>query len=908
MLTISKPLSAGQAQSYHKKEFTSQEQSYWSQGNAVQGEWQGCLAAKYGLTGAVGEEEFARLSQGQHPHTGEQLVRHRQAHEYKDTYGKSVTSMEHRAGWDATFSAPKSVSLTALVGGDHRIREAHRESVRIALEELERYTLARIGGNHPAESTGKFIVAKFEHDTARPVNGYAAPQLHTHAVIFNVTERENGETRAVQERGLFQSQQFATAIYQSELMYRLRQLGYEIERGRSGAPEIKGYSQEYLDASSPRSQQIREHLDKIGHNSKEAAEIAAHSTRDQKEILSPREVLDAHRRLAAEFGNQPDAVVHAARERAHYMQASIKPPRSAQEAVTFARDKNFEREAVVDERLLVRDALRRGMGELRYPEVHANLETRHKAGEFVGIERGAHQTGRLFTTAKTIAAEQEIVRRMREGQNQIQPLLSRRSAITVTEVHSQLNLGQKTVIEDAISSRDRIQGIQGVAGAGKTTALAVIRSAAEAQGYSVEGFAPTSRAAKQLQEAGISSATLQSFLLRSTEMNPHERRFYFVDESSLASTNQMRDFLRRLGPEDRVLFVGDTRQHQGVEAGRPFQQLQEAGMRTAKLEQIVRQRDPTLKFEVEMLAKGKTREAIDSLKMRGKIREIVEPGERIRAIAQNYTSNPERTIVVSPDNKSRQELNAAIRLELKANGWLGADDYKFRILLPRQDMTGAERAWARRYELQDVVRFSRGSKSFGIEPGTYAKVVGVNAAENLLSVQTGDGIQVTYDPKRLSGVTVYQSVERPFATGDRIQFTAPNKQLGLANREFGVVDRIGTDVNISVCLEDGRKIELNTTAHLHFDHGYAVTSHSAQGLTADRVLINADTGINPELLSSRFAYVAVSRARLDAEIFTNDTADLGKKLSTEIGKSSAVEFSQPSGIVAERHFGIDQSI
>jgi conjugative relaxase-like TrwC/TraI family protein len=138
------------------------------------------------------------------------------------------------------------------------VREAHREAVRTALENLEHYTLARIGGNHPAEPTGKFVTAKFEHDTARPVDGYAAPQLHTHTVVFNMTQREDGQYRALQPQSLFASQQFATAIYQSELTYRLRQLGYEITVGRSGAPEIKGYTQEYLDASSPRSQQIRE--------------------------------------------------------------------------------------------------------------------------------------------------------------------------------------------------------------------------------------------------------------------------------------------------------------------------------------------------------------------------------------------------------------------------------------------------------------------------------------------------------------------------------------------------------------------------------------------------------------------------------------------------------------------------
>ena len=119
---------------------------------------------------------------------------------------------------------------------------AHREAVTAALTELERYTQASIGGNHPAETTGKFVAAKFEHDTARPVDGYAAPQLHTHAVIFNITERPDGSARALQPRSLFESQQFATAVYQSELMFRLRNLGYEIETGRSGAPEINGYT------------------------------------------------------------------------------------------------------------------------------------------------------------------------------------------------------------------------------------------------------------------------------------------------------------------------------------------------------------------------------------------------------------------------------------------------------------------------------------------------------------------------------------------------------------------------------------------------------------------------------------------------------------------------------------------
>jgi conjugative relaxase-like TrwC/TraI family protein len=194
MLTISKPLSAGQAQTYHTKEFTAKEQNYWSQKGEIHSEWQGHLTGRFGLAGAVSAAYFARLSQGQHPETGEQLVRQRASYEYEGADGKAIKTMEHRAGWDATFSAPKSVSLTALVGGDHRVGDAHRESVHVALEQLEHYTQARIGGNHAPETTAKFIVAKFEHDTARPVDGYVAPQLHTHAVIFNMTERETVST------------------------------------------------------------------------------------------------------------------------------------------------------------------------------------------------------------------------------------------------------------------------------------------------------------------------------------------------------------------------------------------------------------------------------------------------------------------------------------------------------------------------------------------------------------------------------------------------------------------------------------------------------------------------------------------------------------------------------------------
>jgi conjugative relaxase-like TrwC/TraI family protein len=892
MLTISKPLSAGQAQTYHQKEFTAREQNYWSQRGVIVGEWQGQLASQFGLSGEVSAEDFARLSQGQHPQTGEQLVRQRASYEYQDADGKIIKTMEHRAGWDATFSAPKSVSLTALVGGDDRVREAHRESVRVALEQLEHYTQARIGGNHLPETSGKFIAAKFEHDTARPVDGYVAPQLHTHAVIFNLTERDGGQPRAIQPQSLFQSQQFTTAVYQSELMYRLRQLGYEITAGRSGAPEIKGYTQEYLDASSPRSQQIREYLERTGRSGKEAAEIAAHSTRDRKELHSPHEVMAAHRKLAADFGHQADAVVRSARERSQQQTQAVPTVQRVRESLTFARDKNFEREAVIDERVLVRDALRRGMGDVTYPQVRANLGARLASGEFQTVER-TNMPGRQFTTAKTIEAEYEIVRRIREGKNQLPPVMARAQAIQVADQHAHLNRAQKSVVEDVLSSPDRIHGIQGVAGAGKTTTLAVLRGAAEASHYEVAGFAPTSRAARQLNEAGIEGGTLQGFLARSTKPEMQEQKhFYFVDESSLTSTNQMREFLAHIGPNDRVLLIGDIRQHQGVEAGRPFEQLQEAGMRTAKLDEIVRQKDPGLKSAVELLATGQVSAALDLLQQQGRIKEIPNAEERIRAIAKSYVGSPEKTLIVSPDNASRRELNVAVRQELKGNGAIAPEDHSIRVLIQRQDMTGAERAWASHYEINDMVRYARGSKGAGIEAGSYGTVIAIHSSTNLLTVEKASGELATYDPRRLTGVSVYREVAHEFSVGDRIQFTAPDKSLGLANRDLAVIEAIHPDGRLATRLDNNRQIKFNPTEHRHFDHGYAVTSHSSQGLTAERVLIHADTGIHPDLLNSRFGYVSISRASHEAILFTNDVCRLGLRLDVEVSKSSAVELSQ----------------
>jgi conjugative relaxase-like TrwC/TraI family protein len=898
MLTISKSLSASQAQTYHKQDFASETQSYYSRGNAVEGEWQGRLAERFGLSGAVTPLEFRRLSEGLHPATEQPMVRSRAAFEYKNADGETVKSVEHRAGWDATFSAPKSVSLTALVGGDERVREAHSAAVTVALNELERYTQARIGGNHPAETTGKFIAAKFEHDTARPVAGYAAPQLHTHAVIFNVTERADGSTRALQERPFFESKQFATAVYQSELMYRLRGLGYEIERGKSGAPEIKGYTQEYLDASSLRSRQIKEELEKTGHSGPRAAQIAAHSTRDKKQTLSPAEVLAAHREAAAEFGNQPQRVVTEARERAQNRQHNPDKTLRAQEAVTYARDSIFEREAVADERTIFRDALRRGMGETTYKEIRSEFEVRRETGDFRIIETPKYASGHRFTTPATIAAERANVEFMLQGRNAVDPILSAEQAQEQARTREFLNDSQSQVIEEVLNSTDRVHGLQGRAGTGKTTVLQSIREGAEKSGYVVEGFAPTSRAAAQLREAGIDASTLQSFLARGENrpgVKQELRHLYMLDESSLASTKQVRAFLEKLEPQDRVLVIGDTSQHQAVDAGRPFEQMQQAGMRTSQLDRIMRQKDPELRRAVELLAANDTEKGVALLAEQGRVTEIAAAGERIAAIARDYAALPENTLIVSPDNRSRRQINEAVRAELRQKGTLGTDAHDVRVLDHRSDMTGADRTWAARYNAGDVLHYNTGSNTLGIERNSFARVQDVDARANLLTVELENGSSVTYDPRRLRGVNIFTESTREFSTGDRIQFTEPNKTLGVATRDLGTITAIDNgQMTVRLDGKQPREIAFDTSQFRSLDHGYAVTSHSSQGLTAGRVLANIDTESSRMLINTRLAYVAVSRASDDVRIYTNDAETLGKRLAADISKTSAIDFREPS--------------
>jgi ATP-dependent exoDNAse (exonuclease V) alpha subunit len=385
---------------------------------------------------------------------------------------------------------------------------------------------------------------------------------------------------------------------------------------------------------------------------------------------------------------------------------------------------------------------------------------------------------------------------------------------------------------------------------------------------------------------------LQRELIRGEAPNEGQKRLFVIDESSLASTKQMNEFFHRLQPPDRVLLVGDTRQHEAVESGRPYKQLQEAGMETARLGEILRQKDPALKDAVEQFARGDVHGGIARLEQQGRVHEIVNPQERFNSIAREYSRNPDGTLVISPDNESRRELNSLIHRELQNRGDVSKDEHKLRVLESRQEMTGADRQWAGQYEPGDVLRYSRGSKTEGIKPGEYARVIGVDAKENRLTVEGEAGTLQTYDPRRLSGVSVHREAEREFSQGDRVQFTAPSRELHVANRDLGTVEHVNSNGDLRILMDSGKEVRFNVREHPHLDYGYAVTSHSSQGQTAERVLIHVDTEKSELLVNNRFAYVSVSRAQHDAHIYTNDGSKLSRSLSRESSQRTATEVEQ----------------
>jgi conjugative relaxase-like TrwC/TraI family protein len=802
---------------------------------------------------------------------------------------------DRRAGWDATFNAPKSVSIQGLVGGDEGLIEAHRKAVSRALGELEHYALSRRRGGSEWVVTSNVVAALFDHVAARPTSsvedGYGPdPHLHTHVVIANMTRRPDGEWRGLDPVEIYRSQNFVTAIYRSELAREVQQLGYRVKvAGQDGRWELDGYTREQVMAFSRRRRDIEQALAREGLAGAEAAQNLAHRTRLSKDHRDEGSLREEWRSRAQEYGIDVEHHLSQSRERGPIQ---FRYPEKAEEAMRQSIDENSEREAVIDRRALEAKALQHAMGQADLHWIRAESERFQQngrlivAGDSVSLPRGA------YATPEMIALERGNIELMRAGQGRVAAIGS--SNEIRRWASRNLLPDQYAVAELTLTSSDWITSIEGRAGAAKTTTVGAIRESAEDQGYTVYGFAPTTRAVKSLSEAGISASTVAS-LLESQLAHDASSEIWIIDESSLLPTRQVNRLLHRARERnvERIVFVGDQRQHHAIEAGRPIYQMQQAGMPAARLDTIRRQLDPELREAVMHAAKGEVAESLTILERRGDIREVRDIEQRRRQIAREYLAaheSGEQVLVVSPANDKRRELNRTIRAELIARGHVDPLGQEHAILVGR-NLSGAQRAIVYHYEEGDLLRFTRGSKQFAIPKGGYGRVEAVDRDANVLTINTGSGRRIEYNPVRLFGVEVFREEHRILARGDRIQFRAPDRALGVANGEFATIESIDS-LRAVVWLDSGRQLSAASARLRHIDHGYASTSHSAQGATVDQVIVDINTQLSPELVNRKQFYVSISRARSGIAIFTDDRPQLGHAVNRSREKSLALDHQE----------------
>ena len=897
--------------------------------------WAGKGAAALHLAGSVDPETFQGILEGQVPN-GPRLGR-----------PEKDGTITHRPGRDVTFSAPKSVSLAALVGGDPRITVAHDRAVMRALDWIERNAIetrmkdpetgrmVRAGGQ-------KMVSATFRHDTSRNLD----PQLHTHAVIANMVQGADDRWRTMANERLYASKMLIGSLYRSELAHELGNLGYAIKKTHAdGRFEIAGVPRAAVEAFSTRRAEIEAAMAgcEPGYPaaSQRLAERAALMTRSYKREVDKEALRESWRRQAVKLGLTAEKMNALVLERPvretqgaarGHVAGETKIDRTAADglladtedenrvrqgprenerafvATEWAMAHLSEREAVFPRTDLLAAALAWQPGAVTIEAAERAVVTLEEQGR---LHRApALGNGDGMTTDRALADERETISLMRAGSDRGQIVM--RSWMAQARLHNgPLTAGQRHAVKLILSSKDRVVGVQGYAGTGKTTMLNRARVLAAKRSYRMMGLAPSASAVRTLSsEAGIESETLQRFLARNAGViegrlttkgerkmrAAYRKTVLVVDEGSLASTVQARDLLRITNALriPRVVLVGDEKQLDAVDAGRPFAQLQRAGMKTAVMDEILRQRDPDLKAAVEASLAGDVRKAFEKL---GPNVAEVKADNIAGAVAARWlklsSETRESTGVMAPSHALRRAINEHIRDRLARDGVIHGPRFEG-VRLVSYGYTSAERSLATSYVPGDVVAFHRPYKRLGVEKGDERRVAAVDREGRTVMLEGRDGETVPWQPGRLAGCVggaeVYRAEGVELRAGDRIRWTRNDRDLGLVNsREAEVVGVQGEQ--ISFRLEGGRVLELTRSDRQlrHLDHAWASTVHAFQGRTVDNVIAAMEAN-HPHLTTQKSFYVEISRARDWAELVTDDAARLREQLEAATGERlSALE-------------------
>ena len=860
-------LKSAQAASYFEKD------DYYSHEDGPNhSRWVGKGAEQLALVGGVEQETFQKVLTG-HSASGQPL------------FNRKIDPAKRRAATDFTFSAPKSVSVAALVQGDQRVVEAHRMAVDRTLQVLEsRFAQTRVTTDTGRRTvkTGNLIAAVFPHGTSRE----AEPQLHSHCVVMNATQLENGSWYSFSNDSAIMNKKLLGQVYQNELAVELKKIGYEVEQRAHGQFDIKGYSPELLKTFSTRRGQIEALMEQWQASGKtvrdaegnriqsdlllrEAANLQTRKAKPQ--IVEAGQLLQSWRAVLAmqglslpelpgeETGKQLD-------EQAVAEEGSAIANASSQ-VVRDAISHCGERDAIFKKTAIERFAFEHHIGELSVAELESAIANH---AELITVDE---DKGKV-TTQTALQLELATIRLMQQGKGQVSAIASD-DAISLKFAGSSLSKEQRSAISTSCRSLDQVIGWQGAAGAGKTYALNALKEIAEAEGYEVSGYAPSAAAAHELGESlSIETNTVARLLLESAAADAapdseekQRRKLWLIDEAGLLSMRDARSLLTKAADNDvRIVLVGDTRQLSAVEAGNPFRSLQAGGMVTAHLDQARRQQQAELRQAVQMISQGEISAGIQVLERSGAISEIEDAQARGEQLVSDYLSlsaeERQETLLLSGTNANRLALTKQIRTGMQAEGSLGKNVYTMQSL-QRKDLTQVQARYVSHYAVDDVIVPIRDYRQQGLKKHQQYRVSAIDTASNLLTVETSDRL-IQIDPALCDRKAVYTTLAVEVAVGDRLKWTKNNRVAGTRNGQQFTVESI-TDEGIAQIVNDqdeSRTVDLATGAQ-HVDYAWVSTTYSSQGKTAGAVMALMDSTTNREAF-----YVATSRAKQRLQLYT----------------------------------------
>ena len=825
---------------------------YYAAGEIRPGQWIGVGAERLGLKNAVSRDQFHALCENQSPNDGKRL-----------TLRQEKTN-QRRVFYDFTCSAPKSVSVLAVTMDDDRLVVAHEEATRIAFRELETFAATRVRkqGNQRDRTTGNLVAAAFTHTSSRALD----PLLHTHLTVFNATFDETEKCwKALQAGGMYDAIRYGTAVYRNELAKRVQQIGYRIRPAKHGF-EIEGVSDAVLKRFSKRSQQrdavVRELEQKLGRKlSNNAIALAVHQSRAKKiKGISTAEVRE--QQLAQ---LQPDELLALQK-----LSTAVQPVRQVRrfepenQALNYAVAHVFERKSVVPEHELLGVALAQHPGELDLP---ALKEAAKYSEQLVKTERG-------LSTPQILATELDLIQTVNAACDAVAPIHPGfRPADWLGE-------DQRRVIYHVLRTSDRITGLHGLAGTGKTTALRELVAACKEAKIEPLFCAPTAAAADVLRKEGFEAKTLQSLLLSKPVLSG--RQLVVLDEAGAVGMDDMKR-LFDCAHNARIILSGDTGQHASVARGDALRILERhSNFKSGQLTAIRRQRKAAYRKAVELAAQKRPVEAFAQLERMGAVTEVLADGHDdlhdsaaksyLKALAENKSA-----LLVAPTWDEIEALTEKIHTALKTSGRLAGEEKEFQVF-DSLSWTEAQKRDARQYRPGMAIHFHRTTHGFDKN-----ETVSVVAVENdSLKVQHTDGSENIFPLGAGIACDVGEKRKLKIAAGDKLLLQANTAGKRFINGELVEVRAIQGD---SVLLADGRVIPAD---YRTFTHGYAVTSHAAQGKTVDEVLLVASTRSLPAINQEQF-YVSISRGRERCQVFTDDSELLRLHVTHSSARLAAVE-------------------